>query len=408
MDIKKVEKKHKHHRGTAIAVLSVYSLASFGLMLTPALHSLSSMFHDVPYGVVSMLVTLPNLTGFVMAAALAAPFAARFHYKRILIFGLVCFIAGGLFPFFTSSFTLTLVARGVFGIGYGIIFGQTNRISIELYKGEQLKRILSLGTICTNGFAMLSIMAGGIISDINIHVIWLVHLVAFLPLILVLIYLPGPGENTEGDDLLKGTEDPGETLKEISGVSRIPIYACILCAGYGLSYMIAKCVMLTLSSVMIEEEIGTAALAGMLIAFNRGGGMVGGAIFTHVYSGFKAYTVPVCLMAETLMLVICWRSSSVVFLGTAIVMLGIFQYIIQLALLADFSEQIPDVSGRIASLISAMLSIGGFMPSVFLSVLTNITGENNFRFAIFLMVILSMGLTIPWTVWISRMSGKKS
>lgn len=405
MNMKGTVRRDQYHRGTSLAVLSVYALASFGLMLTPAVHNLAAVFHDVPYGVVSMLVTLPNLTGFIMAVALATPLAARIHYKHILTFGLTCFVVGGLFPFFTSSFTLTILARGVFGIGYGIVFGQTNRVSIELYEGERLERILSLGAICTNGFAMISIVAGGIISDINVHMIWLTHMVALIPLALVLLYLPGPEHGKSGTAVTERAE-PEKRAPEAVEKSRIPMYAYILCIGYGLAYMVAKCVMLTLSSIMIEEHIGTAALAGLLIAFNRGGGMVGGAVFTFVYHRFRAYTIPVCLLVETLMVAICWKSSSVIMLGVAIVMLGVVQYVIQLTLLADFSEEIPAVSGRVASLVVAMVSIGGFLPSVFLSALTNVTGENDFRFAIFLLVFLAAGLTAAWMVRALRSARK--
>ena len=106
------------------------------------------------------------------------------------------------------------------------------------------------------------------------------------------------------------------------------------------------------------------------------------------------------------MVAICWKSSSVIMLGVAIVMLGVVQYVIQLTLLADFSEEIPAVSGRVASLVVAMVSIGGFLPSVFLSALTNVTGENDFRFAIFLLVFLAAGLTAAWMVRALRSARK--
>ena len=386
-----------HHPGVSAALLASFGMTSMGLLLTPAMHALAEEFPDIPYGIVSMLATIPNLMSMAVAFLMATSLADRVNHRILLLTGLAFFTVGGIIPFFIHDFYVTIASRVLFGFGYGVILNQTNAIIVKLYHGKKLNLLLSLCSVTTNSICMISIVVGGIISDFNVNIIWLVHAVGLIPFTLVFFFLPEPKReytfNQKYGPILKH-----RIRKKHDHEQKLPLSVLLIAVCFGLAYMISKTVMLTMSSIMIEEGIGTAAIAGMLLAMNRAGGLLGGSVFSFVYKKCGVFTMTAAMLLETVMVVICWQSSNLILLGVAIAMLGTAQFIMQPTIMASLARNLPDISDRAISFVMAVLNLGGFLPSIFLSVLEAITGEENFRFAIFTLVILSAMVTAVWII----------
>ena len=397
--------KSKQSRGAVIALLSSFAMSSMGLLLTPAVYDLSRQFPDVSYGEVSMLATIPNLLTMAVSFLLATNFALKLKNRYLLTAGLTCFVIGGVFPILTDSFLLTMFARVLFGIGYGLIINQTNVISIKLYEGKQLTHILSAGNVLTNIICMLSIIAGGFISGANVRYIWLVHLVAAFPLIMVILFLPDPESREENRMDVQEKGDKTGRLESHEKKAKMPFYVYLVSSVYGVAYMISKAVMLSMSSIIITEGLGTAAITGVLLSLNRGGGFVGGACFPLIYQKLKGFTIPVCLVVQTVDVIVCWRTHNLILMGAGIVILGFIQYIIHPTILSDMAKRFPDTAGRAASFVMGVVNLGGFLPSLYLSAVSFITGSEDLRFALFFLVFISTALTIVW--WIQSYHFKK-
>lgn len=386
-----------HHLGVSVSLLASFGMTSMGLLLTPAMHALAEQYPEIPYGIVSMLATIPNLMSMAVAFLMATTLAEKVNHRILLLTGLACFTVGGTVPFFIHQFELVIASRVLFGFGYGVILNQTNAVIVKLYHGRKLNRLLSLCSIMTNAICMISIVAGGIISDYNVNIIWLVHTVGLIPFTLVLIFLPEPKrEYAVNKKYSRVTKH--RIRKKHDHEQRIPASVFLIAVCFGLAYMISKTVMLTMSSIMIEESIGTAAIAGMLLAMNRAGGLLGGSVFSIVYKKFGVFTMTAAMALETAMVVICWRSSNVFLLGGAIAMLGAAQFIMQPTIMASLARNLPDISDRAISLVMAVLNLGGFLPSIYLSFLEAATGKEDFRFAIFILLILSAMVTVVWII----------
>lgn len=387
----------EQHPGTSVALLASFGMTSMGLLLTPAMHALAEQYPEIPYGIVSMLATIPNLMSMTVAFIMATSLAEKVNHRILLLTGLAFFTVGGTIPFFVHEFPLVIVCRVLFGFGYGVILNQTNAVIVKLYRGKKLNLLLTLCSVTTNAICMISIVVGGIISDYNVNIIWLVHAVGLIPFTLVFFFLPEPKHeykvNKKYSRIMKH-----RIRKKHDHEQKIPASVFLIAVCFGLAYMISKTVMLTMSSIMIEESIGTAAIAGMLLAMNRAGGLLGGTIFSAVYKRCGVFTMTTAMLLETAMTVVCWRSSNVFFLGFAIAMLGTAQFIMQPTIMASLARNLPDISDRAISLVMAVLNLGGFVPSIFLSVLEAITGREDFRFAIFILVILSAMVTVVWII----------
>ena len=160
-----------------------------------------------------------------------------------------------------------------------------------------------------------------------------------------------------------------------------------------------------MSSIIITEGLGTAAITGVLLSLNRGGGFVGGACFPLIYQKLKGFTIPVCLVVQTVDVIVCWRTHNLILMGAGIVILGFIQYIIHPTILSDMAKRFPDTAGRAASFVMGVVNLGGFLPSLYLSAVSFITGSEDLRFALFFLVFISTALTIVW--WIQSYHFKK-
>lgn len=399
MGILHTNKKIVHDRGIIIALLASFGVCSMGLLLTPAIYNLSVFYTGISYGNVSMLATIPSLMSMGVSFLLSTKLQEKIRHKWALAFGLLLFLLGGLFPFFTESFALAVVARFVFGLGYGIIYNQTNIIMIKLFSGKKLDWLLSMGSIMTNVICMLSIIVGGFISDINIRMIWLLHAIAAFPLIMVLLYLPEP----ETDP----SSEPGKTGTSIKRNStRIPLYIYLISLGFGLSYMVSKTVMLCIPSVIINEGIGTAAITGVLLALNRSGGLVGGAIYIPMHRILKEYTIPCWLAVQLAAVFTCWLTSSLFLMGFTIFLMGASQFVIQPTIIASIARTEPHIADRSASYMFAFTNLGGFFPSVYISYTTKIVGHEDMRTVLFSLIFIVGIIMILWIIRACRLHAK--
>lgn len=374
-------------------ILAAYAMSSTGLLLTPGMQALAEEFADVPYGIVSMLTTIPNLLSMIISFLLATKIEEKINHRIVLLVSLALFTLGGIGPFFVHDFTMTMICRIIFGFGYGTIMNQANAVTVRLYKGRTVDRILALGSMAMNGMCMLSIVVGGIVSDIDIRLIWLIYGVGIIPFILVLLFVPEPPHEEKKKKQTRGNLNV-RIAKQGEAVNKIPAFVFLVSICYGLGYMVAKTVMVVLSSIMIEEGIGTAAVAGILLALNRAGGLAGGIIYPYVHKLCKSYTLATAMLAEVIMVVICWKSSSVILFGIAIGMMGVVQFVMHLTISASFAHNMPKIADRCISLMQALINLGGFLPSIFLTVMALITGGNNFRFYIFVLLIISIITTL--------------
>lgn len=240
--------------------------AHFGLEVVDAVTGLIS---------VSALVIIP----ITIASGLLMSYISK---KMLLVFGIICFLAGGICPALMTSFGAVIAWRVVFGIGVGLVMTVCPALVAENYDGEERNK--TMGTM--NSFQMLGCIAMSIIGGrlgatengaINIY---FVHLIAVISLIAVILFVPYKRPAAAEKD------KPKQKLHVTGGaIFWAILFFVFMFAGQVFSN--------NASSLITNLNIGTAAEAGNTIAIFAAGGFVMGFLFAKIFKALKNLTMPV-------------------------------------------------------------------------------------------------------------------
>lgn len=104
-----------------IAILSISSLLMISMTASAILADIQAYFVGVDPSLISMVLTIPALMGLVFAFA-SGPLSLRLPKKSLVIFGLVCGLAGGMIAllFGSTSIYVLLACSLLLGIAQGM------------------------------------------------------------------------------------------------------------------------------------------------------------------------------------------------------------------------------------------------------------------------------------------------
>jgi MFS family permease len=232
---------------------------------------------------------------------------------------------------------------------------------------------------------------GGILATINWQITFWVFLIAVIPIVLTIFFLPRSEKNEEERKSLSH-----ETVVCDFKSSYIP-YMIILCIGFFL-YMVFYFGFYTNASfVIVQEHMGNAANAGFVFTIATIGGVVSGIIFGKISDIFKRFTgaLGIGLMAICFMIFSFTKSMTLYyitgfFFGISFAMILSFVFVIA-------ASKVPKRSTTMwFSVLSCIQGLGGFSSSFILVPISRAIGGISLYRNIF--IFSAVSLTIGFVI----------
>lgn len=252
------------------AIYSLIFLSNGTLLLSPAIDTMVQAFPQEPYSKILLLYTLPSLVALPFALLSALIMGKKLPYRTVLLIVVPLYMVTGVLPFFFKSLNATLLCRAGFGVCIGMLAPQGNALILRTFSGEERYRFLGYSSVMIGLAGVVFQFLSGFLCTVGWNFVFLGHLVAIVPLLLIFFFLEEPAVSTEQDQVRPSGR--GGILRP--GV--VPLFGlvCIL-------YTCSQTKMLTLSSIVTSEGMGDSVTSASILSMATVGAIAGGLIFPY-------------------------------------------------------------------------------------------------------------------------------
>lgn len=356
-----------------IALLAAYFAANIIFIMSPAINVMSTeLFPDKSYTAILLISTISSLC-MIPGSLVAGAILNKIGFKKLAVISLGGIAIFGTACAFTNSLGLIYVFRGIVGFCLGLGFPLQGTMSLQLFNDKERPKYLGWATVSLAAGSVFYMMVSGALADHSARYSFMFHLVALIPMILIVIFLKQP---TAEEIAANNVEAPSQVPEH----GKMPGYAVFTAVMFALVFFAFYTVLLNMSSICAYENIGGAAVAGALLSVYCIGNMCGGFLFNPLSKAAKGLVVPIGLLL--------WIA------GTACVAFGHSVFMIVLGALLSgtavqtvwpgtvntYSEYVPkDKQSMAVAIFVSGMNIGCFLTTYFIQAVMNMTGSDSPR-----------------------------
>ncbi|MDF2962293.1 MAG: hypothetical protein K0S39_4028 [Paenibacillus sp.] len=324
-----------------IALLCLAVTATFGTMIAaPAVKLLVDAFPDTNALLIQWVVTLSSL--FILPTLFMTGYLSkRFSRKNILIIGLLLYLAGGIGPAFSNSFSLILVFRAILGISIGLISPTFNSLIAENFQGKERTRMNGFITAINGIGGAVFLSIGGIIASYGWREVFFTYIYAVILLILVLVFLP---------------KFPPVPIREqgTQSSAKLPFFFYVVAIAGGIHTMLYFLIPTNLSLYLTDNGIGSVSTVGYLSALSLIGVFVAGLVITSLTHMVRKMLVPLTLMVMGIGFLLISMAKSVWTMAIAVFLIGFAEGLLFPMTFNKTADVVP--KGSLTTAISLLLS----------------------------------------------------
>ena len=325
---------------SAILMMGVIGVSS-------SLSTIGANFPNLDQTAITNLISVPCLV--VIPVTLIAGKLMDFIAKKTLVItGILLFILGGVLPAFVTDFSTILVLRGVFGVGIGLIQVLCSALVAENYDGAARDKVM--GTM--NSFQMLGCatmsLVGGYLGSLGWNIVFYVHLLGVVSLISAMIFIPY--RKPLGNSISDATEKPKFKITN----------ACIGWIAFMFIFFIGGQIFSNSVSFLVTElGIGSAAEAGFTLTFFALGGFIMGFIFGKINAVFRHATLSFGFLMLAASYLIMALSSSIVAIYAGALICGLAFSICMPCIMVGTANSVDAASAGMAiAIATCFLNLG--------------------------------------------------
>lgn len=280
MDAITINKKAKRdYRVLCLVILSVFAMGQCTGSIDAGISKIADVF-SLPMTTALYVTTVASLVG--MACSFSVGFIAgrKIGYRKVIVFCAVAELLGSLLPFFATNFTVLILIRVLFGIGYGGLVGLENTVLTLLVGEKKRATVLGLATFAGFGVNCLLQFIGGVLTDIQWNYVFLTHLILVLPFFVILLLFP----EIEVEDQ-KDRQEKLDLRPQAVGMC-----VMMLLAGIMISPLLIGC------SFLSAAIIDSATVAGFIAVCFSVGCTVGGLLYSFIYRWLSGRCIVLALV----------------------------------------------------------------------------------------------------------------
>lgn len=171
-------------------ILAIALLQMGGMGLAPSLAAISADMPEVPVSIVQTITSFPAFI-MIFIAVIATKLSEKISKKSILLFGECAIIAAGILGYVLHSNIVELyIWAALLGVGFGTILPTCSGILADNFDEQERTGIMGIQSVFTNIGAMYLTYVGGWLAVKAWNLNYLVYLIAILPLVMGLLYIP--------------------------------------------------------------------------------------------------------------------------------------------------------------------------------------------------------------------------
>ena len=378
-------------RRNFIALLAVYFAANVIFIMSPAMNAIATeLYPDLPYTSVLLVSTISSLL-MIPGSLVAGAALGKVKFKTMALISMGGIIIFGMLPYFIRPLTAVYVFRGIVGFCIGLGFPLQSTLALQLFNDKERPRALGFATVSLSVGSIVFMVVYGMLADQNAAYPYLFHAILIIPLILVMTLLKEPS----AEDKVETVEAPSQ----VPETGKMPPYAIFTAFMFAVVFFAFYPVLLNMSSVCANENIGGATVAGILLALYTVGNCIGGFIFEPLHRFAGKLVVPIGLVFWILGTACFAFGHSVPLIIIGVLLSGTAVQTVWPGTVNTYSEYVPKnkQSMAVAIFVSGM-NIGCFLTTYFIGAVANITGDTNPRLPIFYGFFIVLIFGAVWAV----------
>ncbi|OFV69767.1 MFS transporter [Acetobacterium wieringae] len=347
-----------------IAILSISSLLMISMTASAILADIQAYFVGVDPSLISMVLTIPALMGLVFAFA-SGPLSLRLPKKSLVIFGLVCGLAGGMIAllFGSTSIYVLLACSLLLGIAQGMNSTMSMALIADYFVAEESGALMGLQSAFVNGGSMVLLFSSGMLAGISWQMSYLVYLV-FIPVIVIVI------KNLPRDHAPAHAAD---TLQEKSARLNGRVYFTALTMFlFGVFLFVFQT---NVAMFVVGNGLGDASTSGLINTAMSAAGMLTGILFGRMQQVLKKLVIPVSLLVGGLGMLLIFMLGSLPSLFIGAMCCGFCLATINPAGTFQAANAVhPSISSLAIAVVTASTSVGIFVSPILSNGVANLTG----------------------------------
>ena len=378
-------------RRNFIALLAVYFAANVIFIMSPAINAIATeLYPDLPYTSVLLVSTISSLL-MIPGSLVAGAALGKVKFKTMALISMGGIIIFGMLPYFIRPLTAVYVFRGIVGFCIGLGFPLQSTLALQLFNDKERPRALGFATVSLSVGSIVFMVVSGMLADQNAAYPYLFHAILIIPLILVMTLLKEPS----AEDKVETVEVPSQ----VPETGKMPPYAIFTAFMFAVVFFAFYPVLLNMSSVCANENIGGATVAGILLALYTVGNCIGGFIFEPLHRFAGKLVVPIGLVFWILGTACFAFGHNVPLIIIGVLLSGTAVQTVWPGTVNTYSEYVPKnkQSMAVAIFVSGM-NIGCFLTTYFIGAVANITGDTNPRLPIFYGFFIVLIFGAVWAV----------
>ena len=274
-------------RRNFLAILAVYFAANAIFIMSPAMNAIATqLYPDKPYSNILLISTISSLC-MIPGSLVAGTLLSRVGFRTMALISMGGIVVCGVLPAFISSLMAVYVLRGIVGFCIGIGFPLQSTLALQLFDDRERPKVLGMATVSLAAGSIIFMVFSGLLSDMDARYAFLFHAILLLPLAVVLVNLREPSQNAAASQ---------ETVSAAPVQGPMPVYAVFTALMFAVIFFAFYPVLLNMSSICANENIGGSVVAGMLLAVYTVGNMVGGFLFAPLSRAAGKLVVPIGLV----------------------------------------------------------------------------------------------------------------
>lgn len=342
-----------------VAVLSVFLFSGAGSFMNAAMQTMMDAWPELSATTVRMISSVPPLVSLPVMLVVGSIVGKKISFRMCSILGTLCIAVGGVGPYFLhSNWTVILLLRAVLGVGVGFV-GMRNALVTEAVPPEKSAAFIGYGAVLYNLGNVLANPLVGILCQKGWQYSFLYDAIAFIPLILIILFLKEPEREETAEAETKSVKADGDKIGW-----RI-YYLCIM-------QFLTCCVLYPLlsgmSTFITDKNLGSAAIVGTILSSYTLAGAVCNFFLDPITKIFKRFTISfLCLMvAAGEAIIIFFPSIPTIFIGCVLAGIG-FGVGISVFQIYNGQDAPASKAAFTSTLILAMLQLAIFASNYFIA-----------------------------------------
>ena len=283
--------------------------------------SLAGIMGDFPEAPVTTVQTIINIATLVMipAALVTGPLVNKIGYKTTGIIAMVIALIGGVAPAFVHpSVEFMIFERGVFGIGYGMVYTLSIAACGEFWRGKATTGVIGAVNFGAGLAGILYNLLAAALAPMGCEFIDYGYFIIVPILVYYAIVMPQRSELSDGS-----AQEAGKKKEKVS-LSSFGMQFWLFIVGMALALMSAAAFMNNVAMIVVGTGIDVtgAAVATIMTGFTVGM-MIGGAAYPFLYGLLKRAAMAVYLLLDVVSFIVMMLYADYVVMIVLAVIIGI-------------------------------------------------------------------------------------